>query len=302
MPYRATRELPAAVRRTLTPAQQRVYIEAFNRAWERGWSEARCHAYAWAAAKRAAEEKTAMKTAAAQLLRDLAAIMDAEEGGEIEKAVWTRAYINDLPDSAFLYIAPGGRKDEDGKTVPRSLRYFPYRDASGAIDLPHLRNAIARAPQSDLPRAVVERIQERARRILAEQQKSAAKHGAVGTVLKYDDERQVVYGVVYEPHVVDAQGDYADEDAIMDAAHSYMLGGAVVKLDHAEETDQAAVVESYIAPVDFELGGEPVRAGSWVMAVKVADAELWQRVKGGEYEGYSFGGEVLRTGGGVIAD
>jgi len=302
MPYQATRELPPAVRRTLTPAQQRVYIEAFNRAWTRGWPEARCHAYAWAAAKRAAAKETEMTKAAAQLLRDLAAIMDAEEGGEIEKAVWTRAYINDLPDSAFLYIAPGGRKDEEGKTVPRSLRYFPYRDASGAIDLPHLRNAIARAPQSDLPRAVVERIQERARRILAEQQKSAAKHGAVGTVLKYDDERQVVYGVVYEPHVIDAQGDYADEDAIMDAAHSYMLGGAVVKLDHAEETDQAAVVESYIAPVDFELGGEPVRAGSWVMAVKVADAELWQRVKGGEYEGYSFGGEVLRTGGGVIAD
>ena len=299
MPYQATRELPPAVRRTLTPAQQRVYIEAFNRAWARGWSEARCHAYAWAAATRAAaKEDTTMRSATAQLLRDLAALMDTET----EKAVWTRAYINDLPDSAFLYIAPGGRKDEEGKTVPRSLRYFPYRDASGAIDLPHLRNAIARAPQSDLPRAVVERIQERARRILAEQQKSAAKHGAVGTVLKYDDERQVVYGVVYEPHVVDAQGDYADEDAIMDAAHSYMLGGAVVKLDHAEETDQAAVVESYIAPVDFELGGEPVRAGSWVMAVKVADAELWQRVKGGEYEGYSFGGEVLRTGGGVIAD
>lgn len=294
MPYQATRELPPAVRRTLTPAQQRVYIEAFNRAWARGWSEARCHAYAWAAAKRAAaKEDTTMRSATAQLLRDLAALMDTET----EKAEWTRAYINDLPDSAFLYIAPGGRKDEDGKTVPRSLRYFPYRDASGTIDLPHLRNAIARAPQSDLPRAVVERIQERARRILAEQQKSAAKHGAVGTVLKYDDERQVVYGVVYEPHVIDAQGDYADEDAIMDAAHSYMLGGAVVKLDHAEETDQAAVVESYIAPVDFELGGEPVRAGSWVMAVKVADAELWQRVKGGEYEGYSFGGEVLRTGG-----
>lgn len=297
MPYQATRELPPAVRRTLTPAQQRVYIEAFNRAWARGWSEARCHAYAWAAAKRAAaKEDTTMRSATAQLLRDLAALMDSEETGEVEleKAAWTRAYINDLPDSAFLYIAPGGRKDEDGKTVPRSLRYFPYRDASGAIDLPHLRNAIARAPQSNLPRAVVERIQERARRLLAE---AATKCGTPGTVLKYDDERQVVYGVVYEPHVVDAQGDYADEDAILDAAHAYMLGGAVVKLDHAEETDQATVVESYIAPVDFELGGEAVRAGSWVMAVKVADAELWGRVRGGEYEGYSFGGEVLRTGG-----
>lgn len=56
-----------------------------------------------------------------------------------EKAKWTRAYMNDLPDSAFLYIEPGGHKDEEGKTVPRSKRHFPYKDANGKIDLPHLR-------------------------------------------------------------------------------------------------------------------------------------------------------------------
>ncbi len=82
-------------------------------------------------------------------------------------AEWTTAYINDLPDSAFLYIEPGGKKDEDGKTVPRTLRHFPYKDASGAIDLPHLRNAIARIPQSSLPQSVKDRVQAKARRILA---------------------------------------------------------------------------------------------------------------------------------------
>src|SRR6266545_341709 len=50
--------------------------------------------------------------------------------------------INDLPDSAFAYIEPGGKKDDQGKTVPRSLRHFPIHDAA------HVRNAMARAPQS----------------------------------------------------------------------------------------------------------------------------------------------------------
>ena len=66
----------------------------------------------------------------------------------MEKAVWSNAHMNDLPDSAFLYIESGGKKDESGKTVPRSLRHFPYRGMNGKIDLAHTRNAIARIPQS----------------------------------------------------------------------------------------------------------------------------------------------------------
>ncbi len=54
----------------------------------------------------------------------------------------TASRINDLPDSAFAYIEPGGKKDDQGKTVPRSLRHFPIHDAA------HVRNALARAPQS----------------------------------------------------------------------------------------------------------------------------------------------------------
>jgi len=77
---------------------------------------------------------------------------DYEEGTEeLGEAVWTRAYINDLPDSSFAYIEPGGRKDDEGKTVPRSLRHLPYKDAEGNIDKAHVRNALARLPQTDIP-------------------------------------------------------------------------------------------------------------------------------------------------------
>ncbi len=65
-------------------------------------------------------------------------------------AVWTAAFINDLPDGCFAYIEPGGTKDVGGKTVPRSLRHFPYKNESGDLDTSHVRNALARIPQSNV--------------------------------------------------------------------------------------------------------------------------------------------------------
>jgi len=58
---------------------------------------------------------------------------------------WDRKFINDLPDAAFAVILPGGKKDQDGKTVPRRLRKLPHHNMNvkspndnGSVDLPHL--------------------------------------------------------------------------------------------------------------------------------------------------------------------
>jgi hypothetical protein len=61
---------------------------------------------------------------------------------DVAKADMSTADVNDLPDSAFAYIEPGGSKDADGKTTPRSLRHFPVHDEA------HAKNALARASQS----------------------------------------------------------------------------------------------------------------------------------------------------------
>ena len=50
---------------------------------------------------------------------------------------------NNLPDSDFAYIEPGGKK-VDGKTEPRSLRKFPIQDAA------HVRSALSYLGKSDL--------------------------------------------------------------------------------------------------------------------------------------------------------
>lgn len=91
-----------------------------------------------------------------------------------ERAVWTTAYINNLPDSSFLYIEDGGSKDSEGKTTPRSLRHFPVKDANGNVDMPHLRNALSRIPQSSLPQSVKNSCMAKARRMLAGQNESAS--------------------------------------------------------------------------------------------------------------------------------
>jgi len=59
-------------------------------------------------------------------------------------AIWSTKYVNDLPDSCFMWVEKGGRKDQQGKTVPRSFRHLPFKTAEGKIDVPHVRNALAR--------------------------------------------------------------------------------------------------------------------------------------------------------------
>lgn len=76
----------------------------------------------------------------------------------LAKAEMTGADVNSLPDSAFAYIEPGGHVDDEGRTTPRSLRHFPVHDAA------HVRNALARAPQSPLGDKAMPKIRAAARR------------------------------------------------------------------------------------------------------------------------------------------
>lgn len=85
---------------------------------------------------------------------------------ESQSAVWTTQFKNNLSDSCFLYIEPGGKKDSEGKTVPRTLRHFPYKDADGKVDLIHLKNALSRIPQSSLSDSIKKELTAKAEKIL----------------------------------------------------------------------------------------------------------------------------------------
>lgn len=80
---------------------------------------------------------------------------------------WGYGYTSNLPDSAFLYIDKSRvtHKDKMGRSHPLNARYLPVKNANGNYDCAHLRNAISRAPQTDLPRSVQDRLQRKARKL-----------------------------------------------------------------------------------------------------------------------------------------
>ncbi|MEM2393960.1 MAG: hypothetical protein QXG11_03970 [Candidatus Bathyarchaeia archaeon] len=110
---------------------------------------------------------------------------------KIFERVWTTRYKNDLPDDAFALILPGGEKDETGRTKPRSLRLFPYKNAQGKVDLPHLRNANARVSQmikGSIPRgqATIDQLRQAQRKLVAVKKKLGV--GAAAEEMKLYEE------------------------------------------------------------------------------------------------------------------
>jgi len=104
-----------------------------------------------------------------------------------------------------------------------------------------------------------------------------------------------VLGIVLEPDVVDTQKDTYSAEEIRSTAHKWMEDYRAIGLMHRGDVSTSVrPVESYIAPVDFELGGQTVKAGTWLLAVHVIDHALWEAVKAGELTGFSIGGSAIR--------
>ncbi len=105
-------------------------------------------------------------------------------------------------------------------------------------------------------------------------------------------DKQIVVGEVLIPDEVDAHGDIISAEEIERAAHEYLAKSRIIGLQHKETAD-AEVVESWISPIDFELNGSQIKKGTWIIAVKVNDSKLWDSIKSGEFQSFSFGGFAL---------
>ncbi|GED14867.1 XkdF-like putative serine protease domain-containing protein [Aneurinibacillus migulanus] len=125
----------------------------------------------------------------------------------------------------------------------------------------------------------------------------------VKLLTKADDEQMLVYGVVYEPSsedelILDTHDEYMTAQEIEKAAHGFMMKAQNIDTQHDFSSGAGQVVESYIAPADFEVSGEVIRKGSWVLVTK-ATQEIWDGIKNGEYTGYSLAGTatIIQKGG-----
>lgn len=108
-----------------------------------------------------------------------------------------------------------------------------------------------------------------------------------GTVIKGSDEKQIVYGVVMEPMENDTDLNWSSKGEIEEAAHYFMRNFRLIDTQHSRVDIDAVPVESWIQHEDTTIGGVPVKGGSWIMGVKVEDKNEWDRVKSGEYSGFS---------------
>lgn len=114
-------------------------------------------------------------------------------------------------------------------------------------------------------------------------------------IAKTDEDKRLVFGIVYSPGEVDSQGDMTDAAEIEKAAYDFLKAsrtGDGVDKDHTFTPESGAfVAESWLV-----RKGDPVfqdqPEGSWGVAIKVDDDVLWDAVKKGEIGGLSMGGRA----------
>ena len=114
-------------------------------------------------------------------------------------------------------------------------------------------------------------------------------------IAKTDDDKRLVFGIVYSPGEIDSQGDITDAAEIEKAAYAFLktsrTGDGVDKYHTFTAESGAFVAESWLV-----RKGDPVfldqPEGSWAVAIKIDDDDLWSAVKSGEIGGLSMGGRA----------
>jgi cation transport regulator ChaB len=123
----------------------------------------------------------------------------------------------------------------------------------------------------------------------ATMEKRAAK------IIKINDEARIVWGwasvvSIDGKPMVDRQGDIISADVMTKAADRFMIDVRVAKAMH-EGAQIGEVIHSF--PLTKELGdalGVHSALEGWIVAMKVHDDSVWNRVKSGELAAFSIGG------------
>lgn len=106
---------------------------------------------------------------------------------------------------------------------------------------------------------------------------------------------QTVTGVVLQPEITDAQGDIISEDVIKNAAHDFLSKfNKKTELGYMHESfdKNFELYESWVSPIEFVLKNKIIKKGSWLITVKVNDADIWEMIEDGEITGFSIGGKA----------
>jgi len=114
-------------------------------------------------------------------------------------------------------------------------------------------------------------------------------------IAKVAKEERYVMGIVMVPEATDAHGEKATAKEIREAAHKFLVSGAKIGYQHQEIPGGLVLLESYLAPVEFKLGNKTIPKGTWLMAVRVNNDEVWKEVKAGRITGFSIEGYAKKV-------
>jgi len=101
-----------------------------------------------------------------------------------------------------------------------------------------------------------------------------------------DDEKQIVYGEVYAPNIIDTHGELMTGPEVEKMAHKFLQlnMSEVIDKNHDNVPTTCYPVESFIA----RAGDPDYTEGAWVLGTKIVDDGLWADIKKGVFNGYSF--------------
>lgn len=108
-----------------------------------------------------------------------------------------------------------------------------------------------------------------------------------------DEELKQATFLVLAPEEVDLHGDIYSADEIRKACHNFNAHSVAANLLHVVDTTSFSVVESYVSPVDFVLGTQLIKAGSWLVVTQMHNDEIWEEVKKGNLTGVSVGCKAI---------
>lgn len=111
----------------------------------------------------------------------------------------------------------------------------------------------------------------------------------VEIVKALDEEKQEALFVALAPDEVDLHGDTYSAEEIAKACESYNRHCMKTNLAHLfmVDDDVSYVLESYIAPVDMQVGETLVTKGTWLQKWKITDEDIWKGLKDGYWNGIS---------------
>lgn len=117
-----------------------------------------------------------------------------------------------------------------------------------------------------------------------------------------DEEERIVFGVAlradFPIYRYDRRGEYYvvfERDTIKQLFEKFLIEGRVseVNLEHSVKTGGVHLIESFIKDTDKGInpkGFEDVADGSWFTSYKILNDEVWEKVKNGEFKGFSVEG------------